>query len=134
MDEYDELLKEQALLLDRLSEVREEMRRIGNYPDGDDNYRIALRPDNLDDDPLDARTLLDDIVVSNVHMFRAEQMSEDQWWVCCYLDDKFSDRISWWLTAKARPKKLEWRTQEFPEGPLVYEHETRPNGYRSTPK
>ena len=31
-------------------------------------------------------TPLDDVVVNDVSMFRAEQMDDNDWWFCCYLN------------------------------------------------
>lgn len=88
-----------------------------------DEYRIALRPDEKGADPLDPRTLMDDIVVKNVSMFHAEQMSADMWWVCCYLDGS-DERITWNVTIG--DAGLEWRVGELPDDDdLVYEHEIR---------
>lgn len=86
------------------------------------DYRIAIRPDVRGDDPMNYATLLDDIVVNHVPMFRAEQMSPESWWVCCYLNDK-GDRIAWHVEAKGRPRRIEWTTVEFPDGRVKYEHE-----------
>lgn len=48
-------------------------------------YNIALRPNSAG--------ALDDVVVTGVEMFRAEQMSKKVWWLCCYL--KTGERITW---------------------------------------
>lgn len=89
-----------------------------------DEYRIAIRPDDRDADPMDHHTLLDDIVVMRPALFRAEQMDASTWWVACYLDDDTDDRICWTVTAHARPKRLEWTTSEYPDA-AVYEHELK---------
>ena len=70
-------------------------------------------------------TLLDDIVVRNVAMFRAEAMDDGEWWVCCYLGEEVGDeRITWSVTAKCRPRRIEWNTTEYPmAADVVYEHE-----------
>lgn len=84
------------------------------------DYRIALRPDLDRGDPMEHDTLLDDIVVKDVPMFRAEDMG-DHWWVCCYLgDDGTHDRICW--SVRARKKGvIEWTTTEYPTD-VTYEH------------
>ncbi|MEJ7763859.1 MAG: hypothetical protein WKF86_00020 [Acidimicrobiales bacterium] len=46
-----------------------------------DEYRIALRPLSDAADP----DLMDDVVIRDVSMFRAEQMDSNSWWVACYL-------------------------------------------------
>lgn len=86
-------------------------------------YRIAIRPDDADADPMHPDTLMDDIVVNNVAMFRAEQMDVGSWWVCCYLDNETHDRIAWNVEARCRPRRIDWTTIEYPEGPVIYEHE-----------
>ncbi|MEM9513688.1 MAG: hypothetical protein AAGA42_02435 [Actinomycetota bacterium] len=86
-------------------------------------YRIALRPDDRSADPLDCRTRLDDIVVKDVVLFRAEQLDASTWWVCCYLGPDGDDRITWTVRAAARPKRLDWTGYEYPEGDVVYEHQ-----------
>lgn len=85
----------------------------------------ALRPDVDGADPMHIDTLCDDIVVKNVAMFRAEQMDRDEWWVCCYLNDAGTERICWCVKAEGRPKRIEWRTTEFPVDEVIYEHEVR---------
>lgn len=88
-----------------------------------DDYRIALRPDDRTADPLGNGVLMDDIVVRDVEMFRAEQMDDDTWWVCCYLaGEDTTNRLAWSVRARCRPKRLDWITTEFPEG-VAYEHE-----------
>lgn len=89
-----------------------------------DDYRIALRPDDRDADPMDPRTLLDDIVVMRPAMFRAEQMDPSTWWVACYLDENTDDRICWTVTAHARPKHIEWTGYEYPDA-AIYEHDLK---------
>ena len=88
------------------------------------DYRIALRPDDRNADPMDPATLLDDIVVMRPAMFRAEQMDPSTWWVACYLDENTDDRICWTVTAHARPKHLAWTGYEYPEA-AIYEHDLK---------
>ena len=88
----------------------------------DEAYDIALRPDS----PPSATglsNLMDDIVVNNVEMFRAEQMDTGVWWVCCYL--RGGARLTFNVQAKCRPRRLEWRVTEYPDGDFIYE-EPRP--------
>ena len=120
--EYFALLDQQQRLIDALTAVRERMKAL-SPPGKQLDYRIALRPDVHGEDPMKFDTLLDDIVVSDVPMFRAEQMHESNWWVACYLDDTH-DRICWSVTAKSRPLRIEWRTTEWPDV-ATYEHEAR---------
>ena len=86
----------------------------------EERYRIALRPDHPDGHPM-GHDLLDDIVVNNIPLFRAEAMSDTSWWVACYLSD--ADRICWDVRARSKPLRIEWTVSEFPEEPVVYEHE-----------
>ena len=85
-------------------------------------YDIALRPHG-GGDPFHRDALMDDIVVNDVVMFRAEQMDVHSWWVACYLNNDTHDRICWHVEASARPKRINWTTTEFPEEPIVYEHD-----------
>lgn len=78
-------------------------------------YRIALRTDPAGADPLAHGTPLDDIVVNDVEMFRAEDMG-DSWWVCCYLAD--AERICWTVASDGR-----WTVTEYPAtDEVAYEH------------
>ena len=86
-------------------------------------YRIALRPDEQGA-KVDESTLLDDIVVNDVPMFRAEQMTRSSWWVACYLNG--NDRICWNVQARGKPLRLEWTVSEWPEEPVVYEDDLTP--------
>ena len=124
-NELDRLIKLRRELKSALAEVDKQLDVIGpkvpslNLPE----YRIAIRPDDRDADPMGQGVRMDDIVVRNVSMFRAEQMSSSNWWVCCYLDD-LDERICWSVTAQARPKQLNWITTEHPDG-VTYEHDAR---------
>lgn len=115
--EYMRLLRRSQELTDELQQVRTAMA----YHAGDEDYRIALRPDVEGGDIFDHATLMDDIVVVKPTMFRAEQMDTHNWFVCCYLDDDTHDRIAWSVTARTRPNRIEWMTTELPETPTVYE-------------
>lgn len=81
-----------------------------------DEYRIALRPD----DPADPERM-DDIVVMDVKMFRAEQMSPGEWWVCLYLDGTVDQRLTFSVHARCRPRRIDWTVTEYPDGDHVYE-------------
>lgn len=81
------------------------------------SYRIALRPD--------ARLQggrpggeLDDVVVKDVSMFRAEMMDDKSLWMCCYFPDS-GERISFWVRATKRKgqMRLEFHVTEEPRGP-----------------
>lgn len=73
---------------------------------------MALRPDE-DGAEVTWGTLMDDIVVENVTTFRAEAMDTDSWWVCCYLHN--GEQVTWNVTARARPKRIDWEQGEIPE-------------------
>lgn len=51
---------------------------------------MALRPDYHHPDEMD------DIVVKDVTMFRAEAMSDDVWWMCCYFAN--GERVTFHVT------------------------------------
>lgn len=62
-------------------------------------WRIALRPDE-EGAEVQELTPLDDIVVKDVSMFRAEDMGPS-WWLCCYLEGEPDHvRISFSLDKK----------------------------------
>ena len=75
--------------------------------------RVALRADSAGD--------LDDVVVRDVEMFRAEVVSEDVLWLCCYLPGTRveGDRIAFEVTADAG--RLHFRVIERPEGQVLLE-------------
>lgn len=72
------------------------------------DYRIALRPDHRGD--------LDDVVVKDVEMFRAEMMDRGRLWMCCYLEGH--DRVNFWVRAKG--SRLEFTVTEQPHD-VAYE-------------
>lgn len=121
-DEYMRLVSLNSQLTDELREVRARMAKFNPGTRG--SYRIAIRPDVHGGDPMSADTLLDDIVVNDVPMFRAEQMDTTVWWVCCYLDNDTHDRITWDVRARSKPLRLEWTAIEYPEV-ATYEHDLR---------
>jgi hypothetical protein len=57
------------------------------------NHRIAIRPDEDG---------VDDVVVSNVSMFRMERMDSGSFWLCCYFPDDPTghNRLVFWLNTK----------------------------------
>lgn len=78
-----------------------------------DDPRLALRADTAGG--------LDDVVVRNVEMFRAEVLSENVLWLCCYLPGTGveRDRIAFEVTADAG--RLHFRVIEGPEGQVTME-------------
>lgn len=70
-----------------------------------DSYRIALRND--------AKDRLDDVVVKDVSMFRAEMMSTKELWLCCYFPGT-NERVTFWVRAKGG--RLEFDVTEQPIG------------------
>lgn len=77
--------------------------------------RLALRPDDTG--------ALDDVVVRDVDMFRAELMDDDSLWMCCYLPGTGDgqDRVTFWVRAVGRNARLEFSVTEFPSGDVTYE-------------
>lgn len=74
-------------------------------------YRLALRPGHHGE--------LDDVVVRDVAMFRAEQMDETSWWMACSLAGDIHDRIS--FSVRAVDGKLEVTVVEYPVSDVSYE-------------
>lgn len=77
-------------------------------------YRLALRPEPNQPD----ETLMDDVVVNDVSMFRAEMMSDKTLWLCCYLVGT-EERVDFWVSVKRG--KLRLHVTEYPDGDFVYE-------------
>lgn len=76
------------------------------------DYRIALRPDD--------NGHLDDVVVKDVTMFRAEMMDDKTLWLACYLDNETHDRITFWVSVQRG--KLHFDFTETPQlTEVVYE-------------
>lgn len=65
--------------------------------------RIALRNDHAG--------RLDDVVVKDVEMFRAEMMSDKSLWMACYLTN--GERITWHVSHRGRVP-LEFDVSEVP--------------------
>ena len=88
-----------------------------------DKPRIALRPDG--DDATDVGADLDDVVVNDVSVFRAELMDDDWLWMCCYLaGEGWENRIAFAVRAvkvkgKKRPR-IQFTATEYPSG-VTYE-------------
>lgn len=119
-EEHDGLIRANQALTQALVSIRTRIavfneKILGEQPE----YRIALRPDDRDANPLSDGVQMDDIVVNNVPCFRAEDMG-DYWWVACYLDDDTHDRICWSVRA-VRKGVIEWIVTEFPQE-QNYEH------------
>lgn len=75
--------------------------------------RLALRTDQ--------EGLLDDVVVRDVSMFRAEMLTSNTLWLCCYLPGTGvdGDRIAFEVTA--RGNELHFRVSEEPSGKVSSE-------------
>jgi len=67
---------------------------------------MALRPDSRFPDEMD------DIVVKDVEMFRAEAMDDDAWWMCCYFAN--GERVSFHVGLAAKPKRVVISVTETP--------------------
>lgn len=78
--------------------------------DVDTGYRIALRPDE--------EGMLDDVVVDDVSMFRAEMMGPGELWMAAYLNGS-EDRVAFWVKA-VKKGVLEFVVTESPTD-VVYE-------------
>lgn len=83
------------------------------------DYRIALRPTTPGEDPTSVTTEVDDIVVKDVSMFRAEQIDPTSWHVSC--DMEGVGRVGW--AVRVVDGRLVWVTIEFPVEPVLYEHD-----------
>lgn len=70
--------------------------------------RIALRRT--------ADGLLDDVVVRQVSMFRAETLGSDRLWLCCYLPATGMERNRVAFEVTAQGGKMEFEVVEMPEG------------------
>lgn len=73
--------------------------------------RIALRPDE--------NGALDDVFVNDVSMFRLERMSDDSWWMCCYLAGR-EDRVNFWINRRGKQVEV-CVTEQPPAGEVRYE-------------
>jgi hypothetical protein len=71
---------------------------------------MALRPERHDPDEMD------DIVVKGVEMFRAEAMSDDVWWMCCYFpnDERVTFQVVAYHEKGKRKAKLSVSVTETP--------------------
>jgi hypothetical protein len=88
-------------------------------------YRIALRPDNPELDPMLTVTHQDDVVVNDVDTFHAELMDDNELWIGAYLRGTDNDRICFSVTV-TEDRKLQFQVVEYPiTSNLKYEHEGR---------
>ena len=64
---------------------------------------------------------LDDVVVQQVSMFRAEMLDSDRLWLCCYLPGTgvTGDRVAFDITA--RDGQIKFEVVELPGGPVTIE-------------
>lgn len=69
--------------------------------------RMALRPHH------EFEREMDDIVVNDVEMFRAEQMSDDSWFMCCYFAN--GDRVAFGVHREKKPPRVAVYVTEEPE-------------------
>ena len=81
-------------------------------------YRVALRESSANE--------LDDVVVRDVSMFRAERLNDKALWLACYLPGKTGgddgddgNRITFIVTATR--SRLEFQVHETPEPPVTFE-------------
>jgi hypothetical protein len=63
-----------------------------------------------------SEVLLDDVVVSDVGMFRAEMLNEGRLWLCCYLPGTGVDGDRITFEVVARGDRLEFELGETPAG------------------
>lgn len=68
---------------------------------------IALRPDHEFPDELD------DIVVENVKVFRAEAMDHNIWWMACYFAN--GEELVFHVTRAAKPSRIVVTASSIPE-------------------
>ena len=69
--------------------------------------RVELRLDHND--------ALDDVVVRDVSMFRAEVLSPGHLWLCCYLPGPDGEEQRITFEVHARGKRLQFETVETPD-------------------
>ena len=68
--------------------------------------RMALRPHHEFPDEMD------DIVVKDVQMFRAEQMSDSHWWMCCYFAN--GESVTFGVGRATKPARVYVTVTETP--------------------
>lgn len=95
-------------------------RKNGKPRTGTKGYRLALRSVEEWND----RDRMDDVVVNDVSMFRMEQMSANDWWICCYLDDAGNERVTWHARYDKKLRELVIHVTEYPDGDHIYEDQT----------
>ena len=64
-------------------------------------------------------SLLDDVFVKDVSMFRAEMLDKGHLWLCCYLPGTGIDGDRVTFEVFARGKSLEFKVVEMPQGTVV---------------
>jgi hypothetical protein len=67
---------------------------------------MALRPDHRFPDEMD------DIVVKDVTMFRAEAMDDDVWWMACYFAN--GEQVTFNVGLASKPKRVVVSVTEKP--------------------
>ena len=72
----------------------------------DSDRRVELR--------LDQNDALDDVVVRDVSMFRAEVLSPGLLWLCCYLSSPDGEEQRVTFEVHARGKRLDFQAVETP--------------------
>jgi hypothetical protein len=75
-------------------------------------YRIALRDDDNGD--------LDDVVINDVSMFRAERMDGKSLWMACYFPDS-DEHVTFWVRAKKGKLLFSVTEQPPPAERFIYE-------------
>lgn len=78
-------------------------------------YRIALRNDD--------RGALDDVVVCDVSMFRAEMMDNKTLWMCCYFPDS-DQRITFWIRSRRGPLDFDVTEEPSESEQFTFEPDT----------
>lgn len=110
---------EAAVKVQNLREQLAEAEKELQVAEAEGYYDIALRPD----DPAEPRRM-DDIVVRNVAMFRAEQMDKNWWWVSCIFADEdgnLKDELVFDVYARSKPTRIDWMLRDRPQGEFIYE-------------
>jgi hypothetical protein len=90
LEEQVKHARERAAALPGLEDELREAR--GDLP------TMALRPDHRFPDEMD------DIVVNDVKMFRAEAMDDDAWWMACYFAN--GEEVRFWVGIGKNPKRI----------------------------
>lgn len=115
--EYERIIKGKTV---ELSEYRK--RLDGTQPMG--APVAAIRAEEPGSEDSQRKHLVDDLVVENVATFRAEMMSEDSLWMCCYLPGT-NERFAFWVHAVKRGQ-LDFSITEWPEQWRDFDSELAP--------